>query len=395
MNAERREGRPPRSVSVLTLAFLGVLGATTVVEILLRLMGYGVGPDTTGAHRFHPVLGWEKVPGMTSEFKSPEYHVIDRVNSRGLRGVERPYAKPPGTVRVLVLGDSFTEAHSVSHEKRFTTLLESMLLDMVGRRGGIEVLNGGTDGYSTDQELLFFLEEGRKYRPDVVLLMLYPENDVYDNVVASEQVSRKPKPQFALVNGSLQLTHKPLPPPGTGGGHERRRGNFLNHLAFYRFLQLSLRYPLVVFGKRMPEQFSVWRIEENETFREAWLLTGALLAAFADAVRKENAKLVVCVLPSRIQVSREDWRSFVSTYRLAETEWNLEKTTTRLGKICREARLRCLDLLSDFRQVSDSARLFYSIDRHLHPRGHRLVAERLRDYLMKEFPSLIGVRRAE
>lgn len=331
---------------------------------------------------------------MASEFRSSEFHVVDRVNSQGLRDIERSYQKPLGTFRILALGDSFTEAHSVQREERFTTLIESMLSNAAGRKGRIEVLNGGTDGYSTDQELLFFLEEGRKYQPDVVLLMLYPENDVYDNASFN---SGKAKPRFALVNGHLRLTNVPLRPPIPRGGEDpdRRWGNFRNHLAFYQFLQLSLRYPVVMFGNKLPEQFGVWLIEESETFREAWALTRAILRHFQEVAWKEGVELIVCVLPSRLQVSSKDWRSLVSTYRLAENEWDLEKTSTLFGKICQEAQLHCLDLLSDFRQVSDPVHLFYSIDRHLHPQGHRLVAAKLLDYLMQEFSTLIRARLSE
>ena len=53
------------------------------------------------------------------------------------------------------------DAHTV------TARLEA---DLGARGCQAEVINGGTVGYSTDQEYLFFRDEGRKYAPDVVIL---------------------------------------------------------------------------------------------------------------------------------------------------------------------------------------------------------------------------------
>ncbi len=102
-----------------------------------------------------------------------------QINAHGLRGPDRPYEKPPGVRRVLLLGDSITEGYSVEEPYTLRSVLEA-LLNSRGE-GRFEVINGGTAGYSTDQEYLFYVAEGVRYEPDVVVL-LFCYNDLYPSL---------------------------------------------------------------------------------------------------------------------------------------------------------------------------------------------------------------------
>ena len=42
-------------------------------------------------------------------------------------------------------------------------------------------MNGGTAGYSTDQEMLFYETEGHRYQPRVVVLFFYYNDVVYND----------------------------------------------------------------------------------------------------------------------------------------------------------------------------------------------------------------------
>src|SRR5262249_18544427 len=75
--------------------------------------------------------------------------------------------------------------------------------------------NSGVSGYSTDQELLWYENEGIKYDTDLVILQL-AGNDVGDNT--QQLVSNiYYKPKFVLENGKLVLTNNPVPKTGSGG----------------------------------------------------------------------------------------------------------------------------------------------------------------------------------
>jgi hypothetical protein len=102
-------------------------------------------------------------------------------NGKGLRDTrEFPYAKAPGTLRVLALGDSNTQGYEVRQDATFSAVLERYL-DAHGTPA--EVLNAGVSGFGTAEELAYLENEGFKYQPDVVVLGFFA-NDFEDNLKA-------------------------------------------------------------------------------------------------------------------------------------------------------------------------------------------------------------------
>ncbi len=113
-------------------------------------------------------------------------------------------AKPPGSFRVAVLGDSFIEAFQVPDEQTFCARLESGLQDcsaLAGRQ--VEVLNFGVSGYGTAQELLMLRHYVWQYQPDLVLLAFFPGNDLRNN--SAELEPYKVRPFYRLQSGDLVL----------------------------------------------------------------------------------------------------------------------------------------------------------------------------------------------
>ncbi len=71
-----------------------------------------------------------------------------------------------------------------------------------------EVINAGCAGYGTDNELLFFQNEGYKYNPDITILCIFPWNDIRNNSNALEEIffERSKFPHFEIgQNGELVL----------------------------------------------------------------------------------------------------------------------------------------------------------------------------------------------
>src|SRR5690606_10532908 len=92
-----------------------------------------------------------------------------KINSYGSRGPERPIQKPEGTYRVALLGDSFAFGWGVEQGDGFAQVLEDELNKIYKDSINIEVINFGTPGYSTLNEVEHFLINGWKFSPDAVL----------------------------------------------------------------------------------------------------------------------------------------------------------------------------------------------------------------------------------
>jgi hypothetical protein len=127
-----------------------------------------------------------------------------KINSEGLRDVEHNKTKDSKSIRIAVLGDSFTEARPISLDKTFWKLTEKKLNRCIPESyKNITVINFGVTEYSTAQELITLRNNVWEYEPDIILLAFYSGNDITDN---SKKLSRKNyRPFFNYKNNNLEL----------------------------------------------------------------------------------------------------------------------------------------------------------------------------------------------
>ena len=103
-----------KAINVLLALVVSLAVAAGVLEAGLRLLG--MGPQAT-INRFDKDLGWVKTPSSSAHRKTGEYDVTFTINSLGIRGDEMATAaKPAGTYRVMMLGDSFVQGYTVERE---------------------------------------------------------------------------------------------------------------------------------------------------------------------------------------------------------------------------------------------------------------------------------------
>src|SRR5262249_52950351 len=174
--------RRHRGRDALVSARGGVLGAllgwvvslalfVLFVELGLRLLSLDFARPATVITRADPDCGWVKVPGATTTRKTSEFKVTYAINSLGLRDDESlTKAKPAGTQRVLFVGDSFVQGYTVERDDLFVDLVERAFA-ADGRN--VQSVNGGTEGWSTDQEVVWLEKEGFTYSPDAVVFCFF------------------------------------------------------------------------------------------------------------------------------------------------------------------------------------------------------------------------------
>ena len=91
--------------------------------------------------------------------------------------------KAPDEERVLLLGDSFTEADQVTGEQRFSDLVDKRLrAETASSPKHVRVLNGGIQNGAPSQYILQLRKWLPKLKPDVVVVALAP-NDINDDLL--------------------------------------------------------------------------------------------------------------------------------------------------------------------------------------------------------------------
>lgn len=353
-----------------------------------RARGAGVA-ETALYTEFDPLLGWRKRPGARATYRRDEYTTEVAINAHGLRDPERPYAAPPGTRRVLALGDSFVEGYTVPLEQTVTQVLERQLR---AEGGAWEVLNGGTTAYSTDQELLFYSTEGARYGATVVVLFFY-YNDVYYN--DRDEFYRQPKPLFDLDERGLRLRRYPV---ATGPVPAERlrppapqsRSALLEWMGGRLWLTAPHLYDrLAGWGLWTPlphhqahREMQVYERAPPPEIETAWVKTSALLDGLGAATAAGGARLVIVYVPSRLEVDERAWALTRVLYDLGDADWDRHGVAARLQTIAQRAGIPVLDLTPALAAASGRLRSPYlTYDEHWNARGHALAAGEVARYL--------------
>jgi hypothetical protein len=379
----------------LALAALSVGLVLVGLEAFLRAargrQGAGKEEATLDRYSEHdPVLGWRKTPGARATYNRREYRVEVAINSLGLRDRERTLQTPPGTFRLLALGDSFVEAYSVPLEATVTQVLERTL---AGPGCAVEVINGGTSAYSTDQEYLFYREEGYRYGPQVVALFFY-YNDVYFNTVGSYFGSPKPRLSFKgprpeprrEVGEPEPAEARPAEPVPRHSGSAlfawvRERLLRGAPRAYDALARVGIWDPIRVVPPRV--ELKVYKRKPTPEIEGAWEATRRILEALRDEVASHGARLVVVYVPSRMEVSDRDWELTRIRYGMDE-KWERGLVVERLGGIAGPAGIPLLDLTPALRREDGAfAGPYYRHDGHWNALGHRVAASELEAFLQR------------
>lgn len=391
------------------LEFLLVLAALLLpllgLEVFLRLKG----EDTRSWTQPDPLLGWSYIPNAAYVHESaeacPGWGAKGVISSRGLRSEEFEVPKPPGTFRILALGDSFTEAFQFDLERTWTELLEAKLgAAMPGAR--VEVINAGRSGMGTTHEWLFYKERGKEYGADLVLVLFIP-NDFQDN---SKELA-------------LATAYGPYLVPGKQGSFEVdvsflqskdyrmrtrmtaiKRASYVMSAGLDRYKawkatqaarkQMAIRGETkssinVAMGEGLGVSWTsddfLWVEEPSAAWAEAAAVTAEALRSLDREAKSAGARLCVFNGTSRIQVHPE---SIAGTLE-AHPTWDLDRPVRLLKGVADSAGFSFHDLVPAFREAASPGDIDLhgcrenGGDGHWSERGNQLAAEEMARFLLE------------
>ncbi len=160
------------------LVNIGLAVCSIIVSFLIaEIVFYHFSPQPTYAVRYSP-WGFEHIPNISFKHTPESKEAISYIeyNSEGFRGPdEYQLAAPENTLRVAILGDSYSEGAEVDYQFLHGTVLEELLNEHLKSSAGpfeeVEVIKAGVYAYDSCQELRLFKHRVQKYEPAIVLLI--------------------------------------------------------------------------------------------------------------------------------------------------------------------------------------------------------------------------------
>lgn len=163
-----------RATRTLLAALVVLVGSCLIAELAWQAMTQGPAPDTIRArldeqNRIHPepsvpdpVLGARMPGSLSTVVRTPDYEYTLQTDQDGF-----PNRDPwPGSVDVVVLGNSLITGAGVGLEGQFTTLLQREF-------GAGTVLNLGLPDGGTEHQRRIFQQHAAALKPKVVVATLW------------------------------------------------------------------------------------------------------------------------------------------------------------------------------------------------------------------------------
>ena len=348
-------------------------------ENVQRLLG---GEFAYTAH--HPVTGWAPPPNANVG--------LYQTNSQGIRSRrEFPRRRSRGTSRIAAFGDSFTHCDDVTNTDAWPALVDKELPHA-------EVLNFGVPAFGPDQAWLRYRDLGRKFRPDVVLIGMMSENinrviNVFRPFYSASYQMVLTKPRYLVIAGDMVLAPNPLPSVaayrslldapeetleriGANDGHfnSRSHEHLVDLVPSARFSRMFLDVLRHRFGSSILPGTKKYRANS-----EAYRVADEVLRGFYAQAEKDSARAVIVFLPNLADIERARQDPATTSY-------------TELLQGLSADGLRVLDLAPTFTLAKeDLVDLVTGPWKHYSPRGNRLVAAAVADYLREQ--ELDGPRR--
>ena len=306
-------------------------------------------------YRYSPSIGWEPVPS-TSFFwfdhwaEEKQYRVGITFNAQGFRGPECEIPKPPGTYRIVFIGDSFTEGLQVAYDELYSArLVESLTAMDVPHAKQVEAVNLGVSGQGPAKHLITLIEKGLEFEPDLVIEQLCG-NDIEDDQETRtcgisedglvEIRAERPawlKRRFLAVKFALK-----------------------HHSQLYLFLSYTWAH------RRAQDEQDLSSVIANRSIRAGEL-----------RLRRNSPRARSLAYISEIsRVAAENGADFIMFSFSDLFKENLMPLLVEDG-------IHGFDLSSDLKESESRGKpVSYSTDPHWNARGHEIVSEKIIEYLL-------------
>ena len=332
------------------LVWLGVTVGVSLVGVELAVRALGLAPPLPNQYAMFvkdPILPHKPRPGSVLEGRSltGEFDFRYAHNSFGWRGSELAPDKPPGTFRILGLGDSFTYGAGVDVAETYLARLEERLNARGPGHSRVEVVNAGIPSFFPEAERLLLEHYGLPLSPDLVVVG-FVANDVLDTYLGLEAIEVLPDGRIVTTHGARLLAD--LGP-----------GMLTLYEHWHSFRIPVRRWLTARIANERP-------VRPEEVFREG----GFHEEAWREVERQYDRM---------VETARAHGAGFVLVYLPQQGPWDEAAgyPAARLGAWAKRSGVPFVDALPAMRAGPEPERLYWPRDRHPTEAGHAIIANAL------------------
>ena len=350
-------------------------------------------------------------PGAEESFETPEFAHTSRINSLGLR--DREIA--PGEsdqYRIVAIGDSFTYGWGVNLEDTWVKRLEG---NLHAQGLDVQTVNAGAPGagpsnYADAAERVLPV-----LKPDlVVVAMLHDDYTAAGPIDLEEQVNaflatvRAVYPNLTRLLGGEKEPPEPAgetTTPAKKSSEENRalnanaakvnlaqapveqqaRFETLDDAVKEAFLSGDLNPFLIMSALACPNHYT-FRLDLDAPFvRQCIQQTADHLVRIKRAAEAHGARAIVVSVPLGPYVNAHAYENVQRVgFDVEEKMLTTDAPDRAIGLACEKAGLPFYAVTETFRTQRDTPGLYYTLDGHFSPAGHKLYADSLTPILARE-----------
>jgi hypothetical protein len=374
MTVEQRDLTPEQSASstrkppkrdyvllpLLSLATILVLCGTTEALTRIFWVEYKLSPCLIE----DPIEGNRFKPNCTARIKIAESPWTSyNYNECGYLSETSCGPKPAGSLRIVILGSSVSQALHVPYEQSFFARASGEIRRACGRT--VDVQNLGVPGASPIYAYRR-VPEALALKPDVILYVLAPFD--LEHEIDSRALAERDNAKLTLAAPLARLTLSPMKRLQNALIQERsvlvaqhflfqNTNTFLKTYLLYGDKADFLREPLTAAWQRR--------------FADLDVIVGGM----ANKAKAAGVPFVVMAVPSRAEAA------LLSSQKLPE-HVDPFAFGQQVGMIASKHGAVYVDLMAPFSRVTNAESLYYVVDGHLTSEGQKLTAQSLSQKLL-------------
>ena len=325
------------------------------------------------------IFGVRFTPGARWRFAHPEYNVEYEINKQGFRDKKKHLVpKPKDTLRVLLIGDSFTFGLGVDYDQIWPVIVEKRFIK--SGNNSIDLVKAGIIGMDTRSEFFLIKDILEKYDSDFVVVG-FLINDLYTNTLfgITEKINSD-------GNNEADARALDIENESENSWIKTKKQIFIRNDRISNFHLLTLAKRLAIESEYLYCKLYLHSARgEYLTFPlaagplEKLRITEVLLKEIARYCHSLGKKLIVVSIPQQFQV-------LYSKLLINHPNIDVSFYDNYFFNIAKQNNFIWITTLDEFVKSKSGEKLFYRLDGHLTSEGNKIVAD---VFVEKIFPYLI------